>query len=83
MYYQAFKAYRKYVQGTVNVFRILKDRTFIVTGSNTGIGYEIAKALLSMEARVVLACRSVSRANEAKAKLVKETNAPASRVCHF
>lgn len=40
-------------------------RTAVVTGANTGIGREIARALARKGARVVLACRDADRANEA------------------
>jgi WW domain-containing oxidoreductase len=37
--------------------RDLSGRTMIVTGSNTGIGFETARALAATGARVILACR--------------------------
>jgi NAD(P)-dependent dehydrogenase (short-subunit alcohol dehydrogenase family) len=37
-------------------------RTFLVTGANTGIGFETAKALAARGARVLLGCRSSERA---------------------
>lgn len=43
----------------------LSDRTYIVTGANSGIGYEAALALAAKGARVVLACRTESKAREA------------------
>ncbi|HSG89204.1 MAG TPA: SDR family oxidoreductase [Pseudomonadales bacterium] len=36
----------------------LAGRTIIVTGANTGIGYDTARALASAGARVIVACRS-------------------------
>ncbi len=40
-------------------------RTAIVTGSNTGLGLEIAKALARRGAKVVVACRSQEKGREA------------------
>ncbi|WP_338240611.1 oxidoreductase [Aurantiacibacter hainanensis] len=42
-----------------------QGRTAIVTGANTGIGFEIARALASKGARVLLACRDGDKAAEA------------------
>lgn len=44
-------------------------RTAIVTGSNTGIGYETALALARKGARVVLACRNVDKGRDALARI--------------
>ena len=41
----------------------LSSKVAIVTGSNTGIGYETAKALAVMGAHTIIACRSLERAN--------------------
>lgn len=43
----------------------LSDRTYIVTGANSGIGYEAARILAEKGARVVLACRTASKARDA------------------
>lgn len=44
-------------------------RTYVVTGANSGIGFEAAVALAQKKAHVVLACRSPQRAAEALASL--------------
>ena len=40
-------------------------KTFVVTGANSGIGFEAAKVLASQGGRVVLLCRSPQRAAQA------------------
>ncbi len=40
-------------------------RTFLVTGANTGLGFETARALAARGARVLMACRSESKARAA------------------
>jgi NAD(P)-dependent dehydrogenase (short-subunit alcohol dehydrogenase family) len=47
-------------------------RTIIVTGSNTGIGFEAAKVLAAKGARVLLACRSQDKADAAIARIAGE-----------
>eukprot|EP00057_Strongylocentrotus_purpuratus_P001728 XP_001201124.2 PREDICTED: dehydrogenase/reductase SDR family member on chromosome X [Strongylocentrotus purpuratus] len=50
----------------------LVDKTIVVTGANTGIGYETAKALAQAGAKVIVACRSESKATEAIERMKKE-----------
>ncbi|WP_343522319.1 oxidoreductase [Pedobacter sp.] len=40
-------------------------RTFLITGANSGIGYETAKALYQAGAHIIMACRDFNRAEEA------------------
>jgi NAD(P)-dependent dehydrogenase (short-subunit alcohol dehydrogenase family) len=42
-----------------------QGRTAVVTGSNTGLGFEIARALAEHGAAVVLACRDTAKASAA------------------
>ena len=44
----------------------------VVTGGNSGIGFEAARGLLSLGAHLVLACRSSTRAAAAREKLLAE-----------
>jgi NAD(P)-dependent dehydrogenase (short-subunit alcohol dehydrogenase family) len=56
-------------------------RCFIVTGANTGIGFEAAKVLAARGARVLLGCRDKARANEAIARIRQE--ASSANVAHL
>jgi NAD(P)-dependent dehydrogenase (short-subunit alcohol dehydrogenase family) len=48
------------------------ERTAVVTGANTGIGYETARALAHKGAHVILACRSRSKGAAAAARITAE-----------
>ena len=48
-------------------------RTFLVTGANTGIGFETARVLARRGGRVLLGCRSRQRAEDAMATIRSES----------
>src|SRR5512147_3187584 len=50
----------------------LSGKTIIVTGGNSGIGYEAAKQFARKGARVVLACRDMEKARAAIAAITGE-----------
>ena len=47
-------------------------RIIIVTGANTGLGYETALTLAKKGAKVIMACRNLSKANQAKKEIETE-----------
>lgn len=49
-----------------------KGQVHIVTGANSGLGLSVTKHLLKLEAHVIMACRNMNKAEEAKEKLIKE-----------
>src|SRR5579863_4336675 len=49
-----------------------QGQCFIVTGANTGIGFEAAKVLAARQARVLLACRDEAKAQAAMARIRAE-----------
>jgi len=55
----------------------LSGKVFIVTGANSGIGFEAAKEFARKVAKIILACRSLDKGDEALEKIQKEiSNAP-------
>jgi len=50
-------------------------RTVVVTGANSGIGFEASRAFASKGATVVMACRSTERANAAREELAADVDA--------
>jgi NAD(P)-dependent dehydrogenase (short-subunit alcohol dehydrogenase family) len=49
---------------------VQRGRTAVITGANTGLGFETARVLAMHGARVVLACRDLGRAKEAAARIL-------------
>lgn len=47
-------------------------RTMLVTGANTGLGFEVAKVLAARGGRVLLGCRDEGRASAAMARIADE-----------
>ena len=49
----------------------LSDHTFLITGGNSGIGFELAKIIASKNGKLILAIRNISKGEEAKKQLLK------------
>ncbi|XP_041974242.1 retinol dehydrogenase 12-like [Aricia agestis] len=50
----------------------LRGKTYLITGANSGIGLETARALVKRKARVILACRDLEKARQTAAEIRKE-----------
>ncbi len=50
----------------------LSDKIAIVTGANTGLGYETALALAKKNVEVIMACRSIEKAKGAKQRIIEQ-----------
>ena len=50
-------------------------KTIIITGSNSGLGYQTAKKIAkkSKNYRIILACRNLEKSNKKKDEIIKET----------
>jgi NAD(P)-dependent dehydrogenase (short-subunit alcohol dehydrogenase family) len=55
---------------------VQRRRTAVITGANTGLGFETARVLAAAGARVVLACRDLGRAKEAAARMLSGSPRP-------
>ncbi|NNL75159.1 MAG: SDR family NAD(P)-dependent oxidoreductase, partial [Desulfobacterales bacterium] len=49
----------------------LKGKNYLITGGNSGIGYEAAKMLGSEGANIIIACRNTKKGQTALRKLAK------------
>jgi NAD(P)-dependent dehydrogenase (short-subunit alcohol dehydrogenase family) len=56
----------------VNDIASQKGRVVIITGSNTGLGYETARVLAAKDARVIMAVRDIEKGNIARDKILKD-----------
>ncbi|CAO1421219.1 unnamed protein product [Diamesa tonsa] len=60
---------REYAWGWVSSNSSLKGKLYIITGANTGLGYETAKHLVNRGAIVIMACRNEEKCKEAIKKI--------------
>jgi NAD(P)-dependent dehydrogenase (short-subunit alcohol dehydrogenase family) len=50
----------------------LSGRTVVVTGANSGLGYEVTKGLAAKGAYVVMGCRNIEKGKSAVEQIRKE-----------
>lgn len=67
------KLYQKLTCGICRSSAHMVGKTVIVTGGNSGIGFETAKNLADRGARVIIACRSTARGAKAAEEIFKST----------
>ncbi|XP_050094971.1 retinol dehydrogenase 14 isoform X2 [Anopheles aquasalis] len=60
--------------GQFNSARRMDGKTVIITGANSGIGKETARDLARRGARIIMACRNMETAKQARDEIVQETN---------
>lgn len=79
---------REYMPQTLNCpEHILKtnlnDRTYLVTGGNSGIGFATAQQLAKQGAKVIIACRRISEGEKAKSLILRETPSAIIEIMHL
>ncbi|XP_039444570.1 retinol dehydrogenase 13 isoform X2 [Culex pipiens pallens] len=70
----ALRRYKIRKWGRVTNTSSLKGKLFIITGANTGLGFETTKALTARQATTIMACRNLAKADEAIHKIRETTS---------
>ena len=68
-YYYHFADQPNIINGVIMPAVKLIGKTVVITGANTGIGYETALDLAKRGAKIIMACRDLTKAAEAKSKV--------------
>ena len=76
----AYRMKKFYVSGMKYTTENLDGKVYIITGSNTGLGFETAKHIVLMGGTVILACRSVDKAAIARDSILHSTKCAPTKV---
>lgn len=57
---------------TIEKIPDLSGKIIIITGANSGLGYEVTKVLARHGAKIVMACRNVKKAEDTKKQILEE-----------
>ena len=79
----SFKTYLVRTWGVCKSKNKLTGKTVIITGASAGIGKETAIDLACREARVILACRDLNKAEIVKGILKKDKNSISVLFCNL
>ncbi|XP_055627231.1 retinol dehydrogenase 12-like isoform X1 [Toxorhynchites rutilus septentrionalis] len=69
----ALRRYKIRRWGWVKNKHSLKGKLFIITGANTGLGYETTKAITARQATTIMACRNMTKARQAIERIRQES----------
>lgn len=69
-FFSALRLYCYLTLGKCHSKAKMNGKTVLITGANGGIGRETAKDMAKRGARVILACRNLNAANEAKGNYI-------------
>ena len=72
----------EYISTALGFFEVpdMSGKVAIVTGANSGVGFELTKTLVTHGAEVFMACRSKDRGEEAAAKILYNNPEAAGRL---
>lgn len=73
------KHYLKYL----DKLESLENKTVIVTGANSGLGFDTTYDLVYKKAKVIMACRNLKKAEEAKNKIVSQVKEANIEIIHY
>ncbi|CAG0914462.1 unnamed protein product [Notodromas monacha] len=78
--YFTLRSYMALTNGRCLSKRQMRGKTVIITGANSGLGFETAKDMALRGARVIMACRNMAKAEIAREAVLQATGAKSSYV---